>query len=156
MSKDVQIHNLTKDTIADVFKLVFAPWVQEMNPEWLEVERGRVLARIKRQPKLCHYSPARPEFANASSMCGQALMCMVDTVFSMAIFSGDALSRGTISINTNFVTAANTEAVLVEAKVQRFGKSVAIGETRITDEATGRLMVHATCTFALNAPEKVA
>ncbi|MBY0510426.1 MAG: PaaI family thioesterase [Rhodospirillaceae bacterium] len=148
------VHNITKDTIGPVSDLMFAPWVKELKLEWLEVEKGRVLARLRRQPKLCHFSPGRPDFADSSSMSGQVLMAAIDTVFSMAIATGDAVSRGTISQNNNFVSAANTESLLLEAKVQRFGKAIAIGETIVTDEASGRLVCHATSTFAMNPPEK--
>lgn len=146
------VHNITKDTIGAVSDLMFAPWVKELKLEWVEVEKGRVVARLRRQPKLCHFSPSRPDFADSSSMSGQVLMAAIDTVFSMAIATGDAVSRGTISQNNNFVSAANTESLLLDAKVQRFGKSVAIGETIVTDEATGRLVCHATSTFAMNPP----
>lgn len=148
------VHNITKDTIGAVSDLMFAPWVKELKLEWIEVEKGRVLARLRRQPKLCHFSPGRPDFADSSSMSGQVLMAAIDTVFSMAIATGDAVSRGTISQNNNFVSAANTESLLLEAKVQRFGKSIAIGETIVSDEASGRLVCHATSTFAMNPPSK--
>jgi hypothetical protein len=37
------VHNITKDTIQGVADLMFAPWVKELELEWLEVEKGRVL-----------------------------------------------------------------------------------------------------------------
>jgi len=153
VDKDRPVHNVTMDTIQAVSDLMFAPWVQELKLEWLEVETGRVLARLRRQPKLCHFSPGRPDFADRSSMSGQVLMAAVDTVFSMAIATGESVSKGTISQNNNFVSAANTASLLVEACVQKWGR-VTLGETRITDEESGRLVCHATSTFAMNPPDR--
>ena len=151
--KDQPVHNITIDTIQAVSDLMFAPWVKELKLEWLEVEIGRVLARLRRQPKLCHFSPGRPDFADRSSMSGQVVMAAVDTVFSMAIATGESVSKGTISQNNNFISAANTASLLLEARIQKWGR-VTLGDTQVTDEETGRLVCHATSTFAMNPPEK--
>ena len=153
IDKDRPVYNITIDTIQAVSDLMFAPWVKELKLEWLEVETGRVLARLRRQPKLCHFSPGRPDFADRSSMSGQVLMAAVDTVFSMAIATGESVSKGTISQNNNFVSAANTASLLLEAKIQKWGR-VTLGDTRVIDEETGRLVCHAMSTFAMNPPEK--
>ena len=153
IDKDRPVYNITIDTIQAVSDLMFAPWVKELKLEWLEVETGRVLARLRRQPKLCHFSPGRPDFADRSSMSGQVLMAAVDTVFSMAIATGESMSKGTISQNNNFVSAANTASLLLEAKIQKWGR-VTLGDTRVIDEETGRLVCHAMSTFAMNPPEK--
>jgi acyl-coenzyme A thioesterase PaaI-like protein len=147
------VHNVTKDTIQAVSELMFAPWVQELKLEWLEVEKGRVTARLRRQLKLCHFSPGRPDFADRSSMSGQVVMAAIDTTFSMAIATGESVSKGTVSQNNNFVSAANTESLLLEANIQKWGR-VTIGETIVTDEESGRLVCHATSTFAMNPLEK--
>jgi len=152
IDKDRPVHNITKDTIQAVSDLMFAPWVQELKLEWLEVEKGRVVSRLRRQKKLCHFSPGRPDFADQSSMSGQVLMAAIDTTFSMAIATGDSVSKGTISQNNNFVSAANTPSLLLEAKIQKWGR-VSIGETIVTDEESGRLVCHATSTFAMNPPQ---
>lgn len=129
----------TKETIDETHALVFAPWVQQQGLEILEVEEGRVKARLRQDPEQQFFTGA---------MCGQALMSAVDTVMSMAIHTYPRASKGTVSQNNQFLRAAIGDDMIVEATVLKMGKSLAYGETHVTFEGSGKLVVHATSEYA--------
>lgn len=128
-----------QENIEEVYALVFAPWVQRQGLEILEVEEGRVKARLRQDPEQQFFTGA---------MCGQALMSAVDTVMSMAIHTYPRASKGTVSQNNQFLRAAIGDDMIVEATVLKMGKSLAYGETKITFEGSGKLVAHATSEYA--------
>ncbi|UCG40491.1 MAG: PaaI family thioesterase [Acidimicrobiia bacterium] len=117
---------------------LFAPWVKAQGLEFLEVERGRVVARLPQDPSQQFVSGA---------MCGQSLMSAIDTVMSVAMATGDSLPRGTQHIDTHFLHPAEGEALLVEAVVKRWGRT-SYGDVHVRLESSGALVAHATASFA--------
>lgn len=127
------------DNIEEIYDIVFAPWVKQQGLEILEVEEGRVKARLPQDPAQQFFSGA---------MCGQSLMSAVDTVMSMAIHTYPRPSKGTVSQNNQFLRAAIGDDMIVEARVLKMGKTLAYGETHVVFEGSGKLVVHATSEYA--------
>jgi len=127
------------ENIEEIYDLVFAPWVKQQGLEILEVEEGRLKARFRQDPEQQFFSGA---------MCGQSLMSAVDTVMSMAIHTYPRSSKGTVSQNNQFLRAAIGDDMIIEAKVLKMGRTLAYGETHVTFEGSGKLVVHATSEYA--------
>lgn len=128
-----------QENIEEVYALVFAPWVKRQGLEILEVEEGRVKARFRQDPEQQFFSGA---------MCGQSLMSAVDTVMSMAIHTYPRPSKGTVSQNNQFLRAAVGDDMIIESVVLKMGRTLAYGETKVTFEGSGKLVVHATSEYA--------
>lgn len=128
-----------QENIEEVYDLVFAPWVKQQGLEILEVEEGRVKARLPQDPEQQFFSGA---------MCGQSLMSAVDTVMSMAIHTYPRPAKGTTSQNNQFLRAAIGDDLIIESVVLKMGRTLAYGETKVTFEGSGKLVVHATSEYA--------
>jgi len=129
----------TAENIDETYNTVFAPWVKQQGLVFLEVEKGRVKARLPQDPDQQFFTGA---------MCGQALMSAIDTVMSVAIHTYPQHSRGTTSQNNQFLRAAVGEDLIIEARILKVGRTEAYGETHVTLENSGKLVVHATSTYA--------
>ena len=68
----------TIDNIEEVHAVGFASWVKKQGLEFLEVEEGRVKARLRQDPEQQMFTGA---------MCGQATMSAIDTVMSLAMLT---------------------------------------------------------------------
>ncbi len=139
IEKLAQLGPSTMDNIEEVYAHVFAPWVHQQGLNILEVEEGRVKARLPQHPDQQFFSGA---------MCGQSLMSAVDTVMSLAMGTYPRTSKGTVSQNNQFLRPAIGEDLIIEAKVMKMGKTIAYGETHVTFEQSGKLAVHATSEYA--------
>jgi len=129
----------TIENIEQTYEVVFAPWVKQQGLEFLEVEEGRVKAKLPQDPEQQFF---------LGPMCGQALMSAIDTVMSVAIHTYPRPSLGTTSQNNNFLRPAIGDDLNIEAKVLKVGKRSAFGETRVTFEGSGKLVVYSTSEYA--------
>jgi acyl-coenzyme A thioesterase PaaI-like protein len=127
------------DTIAQVYEQVFAPWVKDLGLTELTVSKGRASARLPANPKLN---------LSSGAVCGQAIMAAVDTVVSMAMFTTDRATKGTVYQHTHFLRAALNDDFVIEAKVLRFGKSTAYAEATVSFATSGELVARASAEFA--------
>ncbi len=140
MSKNFPNVNITIENINEFHNKMLAEYVKELDLTYLEVEEGRVLARLN---NLKEY-----QFLTGS-ISGQVLMSAIDTVMSMAMNTSSKSQRGTLSQNNNFIRPGIASFFTIESKVQRFGKTIAIGETKVFSEDSNELICHATSTFPL-------
>ena len=129
----------TINNVEEVLAVGFAPWVKKQGLEFLEVEEGRVKARLRQNPEQQFFSGA---------ICGQATMSAIDTVMSLAMLTYGRKSKGTASQNNQFLRAAIGDDLIIEAIVLKMGKNSAYGETRIVFQGSGDLVVHSTSEFA--------
>ena len=140
MSKKFPDINLTIENVKDFHDHMLADYVKELDITYIEVEEGRVLARLN---NLKEY-----QFLTGA-ISGQVLMSAIDTVMSMAMSSSSKSQRGTLSQNNNFIRPGLASFFTIESKVQRFGRTIAIGETKVFSADTNGLICHATSTFPL-------
>ena len=129
----------TAQNVAELHGLLFAPWVKQQRLEFLEVEEGRVKARLPQD--------AEQHFLGGG-ICGQALMSAIDTVMSMAMLTYPRNSKGTASQNNQFLRPAAGDDLIIEAVVLKMGKHSAYGETHVVFEGSGELVVHSTSEYA--------
>jgi acyl-coenzyme A thioesterase PaaI-like protein len=129
----------TINNIEEVLAVGFASWVRKQGLEFLEVEEGRVKARLRQDP-------GQQMFTGA--ICGQATMSAIDTVMSLAMLTYGRKSKGTVNQNNQFLRAAIDDDLIIEAIVLKMGKNSAYGETRIVFEESGELVVHSTSGYA--------
>ena len=129
----------TIQNVDELHRLLFAPWVKRQRLEFLDVEEGRVRARLFQDPEL-HFL--------GGGICGQAMMSGIDTVMSMAMLTYPRNSKGTASQNNQFLRPAMGDDLIIEAVVLKMGKHSAFGETRVCFEGSGELVVHSTSEYA--------
>ena len=102
--------------------------------------------------------PIRHELRNAAGapVHGGVLATLVDAAVGGALGTyGSAAAGGvdqaTLDLNVTFIAAAKGEALLAEGKIIRRGRSIAFGETRVTDSA-GTLVAIGRATYMIIAP----
>ena len=129
----------TADNIARVHEILFAPWVRTQRLTFIDVEEGRVKARLADDS-------AQQFFTGA--ICGQAMMSAVDTVMSLAMLTLPRASKGTASQNNQFLRPAIGDDLIIEAIVLKTGGRSAYSATRVTLAVFGDLVAHSTSTHA--------
>jgi len=138
MSTTPKHTQVTQANVDDYYEYLFAPWVKAMGLVDLQVGEGSASARLPQNAAL--------QWANGA-ICGQALMCAIDTVASLAVGTGERQRRGTASQRTQFLRPAAGEDLLITAKVLQSGSSIAYLETHVTLARSGKLVAHATLEF---------
>jgi len=89
---------------------------------------------------------------------GGVLATLVDAAVGGALGTyGSAAAGGvdqaTLDLNVSFVGAARGDAVFAEGKILRRGRTIAFGETRVTDSA-GTLVAVGRATYMIIPPRK--
>ena len=108
---------------------------------FLEIGVGRVVARLDNSKDY--------QFVTGA-LSGQVLMSVIDTTMSIAMNTSLKSQRGTLSQNNNFIRPAFGDYFIIESVVQRFGSTIAIGETKVFSENNkDDILCHATSTFPL-------
>ena len=102
--------------------------------------------------------PVRDELRNATGapVHGGVLATLVDAAVGGALGTyGSAASGGvdqaTLDLNVTYIAAAKGDALLAEGKIIRRGRSIAFGETRVTD-TTGTLVALGRATYMIIQP----
>ena len=131
---------VTIDNVEEVHESLFAPYVKQLDITYLDIKEGRVIARLA--------SASEYQFVTGA-ICGQVLMSAIDTVMSIAMMTSERIQRGTLSQNNNFIRPAVGTYFTIDSIVQRFGRSLAIGETKVYAEDTDTLICHSTSTFPM-------
>jgi uncharacterized protein (TIGR00369 family) len=102
--------------------------------------------------------PMRDELRNAAGapVHGGVLATLVDAAIGGALGTyGTAAAGGvdqaTLDLNVSFVGAARGDIIVAEGRILRRGRTIAFGETRVTD-ATGTLVAIGRATYMLIPP----
>ena len=102
--------------------------------------------------------PMRDELRNApgAPVHGGVLATLVDAAVGGALGTyGSAAAGGvdqaTLDLNVTFIAAARGDALLAEGRILRKGRSIAFGETRVTDTA-GTLVAIGRATYMIIQP----
>lgn len=132
---------ITMENIERIYDYVFAPYVKQLKLSFLSIEEGKVVARLENSKDY--------QFVTGA-VSGQVLMSVIDTTMSIAMNTSVKSQRGTLSQNNNFIRPAFGDYFIIESIVQRFGSSIAIGETKVyPEENKEKIICHATSTFPL-------
>ena len=141
MNKKLPNTTITLDNVEKVYEYIFAPYVKYLKLSFLEIEEGRVVARLENSEEYKFVTGA---------LSGQVLMSVIDTTMSIAMNTSLKSQRGTLSQNNNFIRPAFGDYFIIESVVQRFGSTIAIGETKVYSEDNKEdILCHATSTFPL-------
>lgn len=99
--------------------------------------------------------PVRDELCNAAAapVHGGVLATLVDAAVGGALGTYGAAAAGgvdqaTLDLNVSFVGAARGDAVFAEGRILRRGRTIAFGETRVTD-STGSLVAIGRATYMI-------
>jgi acyl-CoA thioesterase len=102
--------------------------------------------------------PMRDELRNAAGapVHGGVLATLVDAAIGGALGTYGAAAAGgtdqaTLDLNVSFVGAARGDTLLAEGRILRRGRTVAFGETRITDPS-GTLVALGRATYMILPP----
>jgi uncharacterized protein (TIGR00369 family) len=102
--------------------------------------------------------PMRDELRNAAGapVHGGVLATLIDAAIGGALGTyGTAAAGGTdqatLDLNVSYVGAARGDALLAEGRIIRRGRTIAFGETRVTDPA-GTLVAVGRATYMLLSP----
>ena len=102
--------------------------------------------------------PMRDELRNAAAapVHGGVLATLVDAAVGGALGTYGAAAAGgtdqaTLDLNVSFVGAARGDAIFAEGKILRRGRTIAFGETRVTD-AAGSLVAVGRATYMIIPP----
>ena len=102
--------------------------------------------------------PVRDDLRNAAGapVHGGVLATLVDAAVGGALGTyGTAATGGvdqaTLDLNVTFIAAARGDALLAEGRILRRGRSIAFGETRVTDTA-GTLVALGRATYLIGGP----
>ena len=131
---------ITMENIEKIYDYIFAPYVKQLKLSFLSVDEGKVTARLENSKDYQFVSGA---------LSGQILMSVIDTVMSIAMNTSTKSQRGTLSQNNNFIRPAFGDYFIIESEVQRFGSTIAIGETKVYSENKKEVLCHATSTYPL-------
>jgi acyl-CoA thioesterase len=100
----------------------------------------------------------RDDLRNAigAAVHGGVLATLVDAAVGGALGTyGSAAAGGvdqaTLDLNVTFIAAARGDALLAEGRILRRGRTIAFGETRVTD-TTGTLVALGRATYMIIAP----
>ena len=141
MEQKLPTDTITIENVEEIYDYIFAPYVKQLKLSFLEIEEGRVVARLDNSKEY--------QFVTGA-LSGQVLMSVIDTTMSIAMNTSLKSQRGTLSQNNNFIRPAFGDYFIIESIVQRFGSSIAIGETKVFSENNkNKLLCHATSTFPL-------
>ena len=131
---------ITMENIEKIYDYIFAPYVKQLKLSFLSIEEGKVIARLENSKDY--------QFVTGA-LSGQILMSVIDTVMSIAMNTSTKSQRGTLSQNNNFIRPAFGDYFIIESVVQRFGSTIAIGETKVYSENKKEVLCHATSTYPL-------
>ena len=131
---------ITMENVEKIYDYVFAPYVKQLKLSFLSIKKGKVVARLENSKDY--------QFVTGA-LSGQILMSVIDTVMSIAMNTSTKSQRGTLSQNNNFIRPAFGDYFIIESVVQRFGSSIAIGETKVYSEESRDVLCHATSTYPL-------
>ena len=141
MNKELPTDTITMDNVEKIYDFIFAPYVKQLKLSFLEIGVGRVVARLDNSKDY--------QFVTGA-LSGQVLMSVIDTTMSIAMNTSLKSQRGTLSQNNNFIRPAFGDYFIIESVVQRFGSTIAIGETKVYSENNkSDILCHATSTFPL-------
>ena len=97
MEKKLPTDTITIENVEEIYDYIFAPYVKQLKLSFLEIEEGRVVARLDNSKEY--------QFVTGA-LSGQVLMSVIDTTMSIAMNTSVKSQRGTLSQNNNFIRPA--------------------------------------------------
>ena len=92
MTNKLPTKTITMENIEEIYEYIFAPYVKQLKLSFLEIEEGRVVAKLEN---------SRDYQFVTGAVSGQVLMSVIDTTMSIAMNTSIKSQRGTLSQNNN-------------------------------------------------------
>jgi len=126
----------------ELLRTKFAPWVQDLD---LIVESCSVAGARLRLPFSARLTRV------GDTICGQALMACADSGMAIAIFGafGEFRNVTTVGQTISFMRPIAAKDVIIEATVQKRGRSIVFCEVSMMAAGAKDIAAHATATWAL-------
>ena len=124
------------------------PFVKALGIECEDVRPGYAVARWRQDPRWL-----RP----GGYLFGGGLMSLADAALYMAILGQIGLKAMAVTseLKMNFLRPAVGGDVVATARILKLGRRIAYGEVHVhMADGGGRLIAHATCSYALPEPER--
>ncbi|HKH33956.1 MAG TPA: PaaI family thioesterase [Beijerinckiaceae bacterium] len=123
---------------------VFAGWVQDLGLTVEQVGTGNAVLRMRFSERLCR---------DNGVFCGQAIMSLADTamVFAVSAAAGGYGPMTTVDQTIHFLRPIANADTLAEARVLRFGRTMAFGQVTIAADGDARPAATAQAAYALLA-----
>ena len=121
---------------------IFAPWIQALNLEAVEVSPEHAVLKLPYSDDLCRVG---------EMICGQAMVSAADTAMVIAIVSGMGSFKpfGTVDLTSNFMRPVSGEGIILTARIMRMGRSMAFCNTELHGSESGKFSAFCTGTYAL-------
>jgi uncharacterized protein (TIGR00369 family) len=134
--------SVTKEQAQQWLGELFAPWVQALGLRVEAIGAGEATLLLPFDASLAR---------EGGTLCGQALMAAADTSMVLAIASslGGFRPMTTVSLNSSFMRPVSGGGARLVARVLKPGRTLMFGEIEILGAADGKLVAHATTTYAL-------
>ena len=132
----------TIDDAEVILKEGFAPWIQEMDIQFVDIDDGVATLRV----------PASDRLKRIGGMvCGQAIMSLADTamVFAIASSVGKMVPMTTVNQTSAFLRPATDDDLIAVARVIKQGRQIVYGEVNLYTTNPDKPVAHVTSTNML-------
>ncbi len=132
----------TIDDAEVILKEGFAPWIQEMDIQFVDIDDGVATLRV----------PASDRLKRIGGMvCGQAIMSLADTamVFAIASSVGKMVPMTTVNQTSAFLRPATDDDLIAVARVIKQGRQIVYGEVNLYTTNSDKPVAHVTSTNML-------
>jgi acyl-coenzyme A thioesterase PaaI-like protein len=126
----------------EILRAKFAPWIQDLGLIVESCSASGVKLRLPFSARLTRVG---------DTVCGQALMACADSAMAIAIFCafGEFRNVTTVGQAISFMRPIAAEDTLIEATVQKRGRTILFCEASFMGADTKTLAAHATATWAI-------
>ena len=134
-----------KADVAAFLERVFAPWVQELGIETLEVGENGARFRLPENPALVRQNREGPAI-----FCGQAIAAVADTasVLTLCLLNRRIRNCTTVDMTTHFLRPIPLGDVEVRIEAVSNGRRMAVTRAGFHAGGSPRAAAVATCSFA--------
>ena len=133
---------LSAEQVNAILIEIFAPWVRAsgIRPETICADTATL--RMPFNDQLCR---------SGGNLCGQALVTGTDTamVIALAAANGGFKPCATVDLTINYMRPIIKADALLEAKVLRFGKTLAFCTCEVREAGGDKLAAFSTGTYAI-------
>jgi uncharacterized protein (TIGR00369 family) len=132
-------------TIADAEQILqanIAPWVQDMDLQIRHIGKDKSVLVAPFSERLNRIG---------GTVCGQAIMALVDTamIFAIAGFLGEFRPITTVSQTSGFLRPAADADLVAVARIIKPGRTIMYGEVNLTAGDPDKPIAHITSTYML-------
>lgn len=137
--------DFTIQKMRDLLEEVFAPWIQELNIQPVEITATGARFLIPESTRLVRGGGNGP-----AVVCGQAVAAVADTasVLALSVLNGRFRNCTTVDLTTHFLRPMMLGDVEVTIEAMSNGRRMAVTRSEFRSAGSPKLGATATCAFA--------